>query len=206
MRTAYRNYQCQDTVFEGKIVFMRCRNMTLRADVENHRLRFSCPYGTPVSTIDKTISKALPDLVKKLASRPKPIQGGTAYVLGEKVPFEGDEEAFASCFKREAERYFESRVRLYERIMGVTPPYKVKAKSMKTRLGSNSSRTNTIFISTYMFHFPQEVVDSVVIHELSHHFAMDHSDKFYGVLLKYCPDYDNLRKRIIAHKYGKDNL
>ena len=122
------------------------------------------------------------------------------------MPFEGDEEAFASCFKREAERYFESRVRLYERIMGVTPPYKVKAKSMKTRLGSNSSRTNTIFISTYMFHFPQEVVDSVVIHELSHHFAMDHSDKFYGVLLKYCPDYDNLRKRIIAHKYGKDNL
>ena len=101
MRTAYRNYQYQDTVFEGKIVFMRCRNMTLRADVENHRLRFSCPYGTPVSTIDKTISKALPDLVKKLVSRPKPIQGGTACK-------QGGLSKLAICTKSE----FQSRARM----------------------------------------------------------------------------------------------
>jgi predicted metal-dependent hydrolase len=36
---------------------------------------------------------------------------------------------------------------------------------------------------------PQEVIDSVVVHELCHRKEMNHSDRFYAEVLRVFPDY-----------------
>ena len=46
-----------------------------------------------------------------------------------------------------------------------------------------------------------EIIDSVIIHELAHHFVYDHSDNFYKVVYKYCPNYDILRKKLIKAEF-----
>ena len=92
------------------------------------------------------------------------------------------------------------RTRYYERLMGVIPPYKVKIKAMKTRFGSNSKQTHTISYASHLYTFSRDILDSLIVHELSHHFFFDHSSRFYSVVYKYYPNYkkDNvkLKKRI----------
>ena len=41
---------------------------------------------------------------------------------------------------------------------------------------------------------PEEVRESVVVHELCHLKEMNHSSRFYEEVYRYCPDYDRLKK------------
>ena len=46
---------------------------------------------------------------------------------------------------------------------------------------------------------PPDVLDSVIVHELCHRVEMNHSKRFYALLYRYYPDYDN------CHKWLKEN-
>ena len=72
---------------------------------------------------------------------------------------------------------------------------------MKSRYGSNNKRSKTITYSLTLMHYSLEIIDSVVVHELTHCFVYDHSDNFYRLLYKYCPDYDKLRKKLIRAEF-----
>lgn len=41
-----------------------------------------------------------------------------------------------------------------------------------------------------LFSFKQEVIDSVIYHELTHLFVLPHNDSFYKILYSYCPKYE----------------
>ena len=94
-----------------------------------------------------------------------------------------------------------SRVRYYEEIMGVYPPYKVVVRNTSTRLGSNSRKTHTISLTFNLIHYNMNVIDSVVVHELAHHFHFDHSKEFYDVVYKYCPEYKKMRSILLKGVY-----
>ncbi|MBQ7243982.1 MAG: M48 family metallopeptidase, partial [Bacilli bacterium] len=49
--------------------------------------------------------------------------------------------------------------------------------------------------------FHPSIIDSVVVHELAHHYQFDHSKKFYDIVYRYCPDYDKLRKKLIHDQF-----
>lgn len=88
------------------------------------------------------------------------------------------------------------RHRFYENTMGIKKPYKVKLRKMTTRYGSNSSATHSITYSMVLMHYSEDVIDSIIIHELAHEFVRNHSKKFYDVVYKYCPNYKVLNKRL----------
>ncbi len=89
-----------------------------------------------------------------------------------------------------------SRTRYFENLMKVSKPYKVKIKKMRTRLGSNSSKTHTIYYADHLFYYSIDILDSLVVHELSHDFVKNHSEDFYKVVYKYCPNYKKVNNKL----------
>ena len=122
--------------------------------------------------------------------------------IGDIITFvsnETKEELIDTCITLYS-KYMIDRTRYYESLMGVTPPYRIKIKKMKSRFGSNSKKTHTISYASHLFSYSNDILDSLIVHELAHHFAFDHSKNFYSIVYKYCPNYkkDNikLKKRI----------
>ncbi|MBR3806391.1 MAG: M48 family metallopeptidase [Clostridia bacterium] len=63
----------------------------------------------------------------------------------------------------------------------------------KTRFGACSSKGN-ISYSYRIIDYPEEAIDYVVVHELSHLVEMNHSPRFYKVVESVLPDYKERRK------------
>ena len=79
------------------------------------------------------------------------------------------------------------------------PPLALSAA--RTRWGSCSLKTG-IRLNWRLIHFPPDIVDYVVAHELSHLREMNHSPRFWAVVAQLYPDYQTARgelKRLAAH-------
>ena len=76
------------------------------------------------------------------------------------------------------------------------------------KIGPLSKRFDRSYDELYMreksfesaeFHLMKESIDKidyVIIHELSHLVYFDHSNKFWSVVGKYCPNYKQIRKEM----------
>ena len=155
----------------------------------------------------KSLNGMLEKLVKKVVDNYFASNG--VYILGELVDLSdgfftlngkkylfGNKEMFYTKMKKISKPLLEERVRYYSKIMNVKTNYKVSVKSMKTRYGSNSSRTKTIALNIILIHYSLDIIDSVVIHELAHDFQRNHSKKFYDVVYRYCPNYNLLDRKL----------
>jgi len=76
---------------------------------------------------------------------------------------------------------------------------RVFIRSQKTRWGSCSSKNN-INLNMNLLHLPSELVDYVLLHELTHTKVKDHSPNFWDELETVCPDAKKKRRRL--KKYG----
>lgn len=86
----------------------------------------------------------------------------------------------------------ETRFREYERKMDIPIKYNLKLKNTKTRYGSNSKKTNTIYLSYILFPYDLDIVTSTIIHELAHYYVFNHSKEFYKVINKYFKEYKKM--------------
>lgn len=96
------------------------------------------------------------------------------------------EEQINELVKR-ANDYIPKRVSYYAEIIGVGYN-KVNCKPLRSKWGSCSSKGNLSFNCLLML-TPDEVIDSIVVHELCHRLEMNHSGSFYANVLKTYPDY-----------------
>jgi predicted metal-dependent hydrolase len=91
-------------------------------------------------------------------------------------------------YKEKALQIFDNRLKKYSQIMKVE--FKdFKLSNAKTRWGSCSS-LKTINLSWRLIMAPIEVIDYVVIHELTHLLQMNHSSKFWNIVAKIQPNYN----------------
>ena len=88
------------------------------------------------------------------------------------------------------------RTELYEQAMNISPYYDVKLRKKNTNYGVNSRRTHTITYNIFLVHFSLEIIDSVIVHELAHHYYFDHSSKFYNVVYNYYPNYKEVHHKL----------
>ena len=89
------------------------------------------------------------------------------------------------------------KVAYYARLMGVTYG-RITIRNQKTRWGSCSREGNLNFNCLLMM-APPEVLDYVVVHELSHRLEMNHSAMFWAQVEKVIPDYREKRKWLKEH-------
>ncbi len=190
---------------------MRFRRITLRYKNEKFIV------NAPLFSLDKTILKFVEDKKEKLIlnyNKKLPYDEKGIYILGEYIPFnEGfikindkfylykDIKTFYKNVKKEYFDFFNSRLKLYEKIMGVNIPYNLRIKEVSSIFGSNSYSTHSITLSAKLIHFSVELIDSVIIHELAHHFYRDHSKNFYSVVKKHCLNYNECRNKLIHGVY-----
>ena len=96
------------------------------------------------------------------------------------------EEEIKSFIKK-AKAEIPKRVEFYAEKIGVTYN-RITIRCQHTRWGSCSSKGNLNF-NCLLVLLPDEVIDSVIVHELCHRKQMNHSAKFYEEVEKVFPEY-----------------
>ena len=97
----------------------------------------------------------------------------------------------------EAMRVIPPKVRHYAERLGVTYG-RITIRNQKTRWGSCSAEGNLNFNCLLML-APEDVLDSVIVHELCHRLEMNHSARFYEAVYRVFPDYDRCQKWLKEH-------
>lgn len=163
------------------------------------------PFFTSNDYINKCVDELIDSLIKNKRGRSKYYNEEGIYIFGEFVKFDcnfvkvfghnilfTDIDDFYKKISKYVVPYFVSLTRKYEEIMGINEPYKVTVKDMDTLYGCNHGRSHMISYNIQLIHFSEEILTTVVVHELAHHFAMNHQKEFYDVVYKYSPNYDEL--------------
>lgn len=205
--TIYKNKNYEIEVHKD----IRYRRITLR--YKNEKFIVNAPLFSSNTLILKFVEEKKEKLIKNFNNK-LPYDEKGIYILGNYTLFnEGfielngkfylfkDLNNFYKCAKKEYYNFFLLRLRHYEEVMGINVPYSLKIKIVSSIFGSNSYSTHSIALSIKLIHFSIELIDSVIIHELAHHFYRDHSKNFYGVINKYCLNYNECRKKLIHGVY-----
>ena len=98
---------------------------------------------------------------------------------------------------RKAADYIPGRVNYYADMLGESYG-RVTIRCQRTRWGSCSTKRNLNFNCLLMLTAP-DIIDSVVVHEVCHLREMNHSKRFYELVLGLYPDYYR------CDKWLKDN-
>jgi len=108
------------------------------------------------------------------------------------------EKLVTQWYRREAERVFAECVAHYAPLMQVQPA-QLKLSSARTQWGSCTSR-GVVRLNWHLVKMPLHLIDYVVVHELAHLVEMNHSDAFWKVVERACPDYAQHRAEL--KRYG----
>ena len=209
---AKTTYVLDGQEYEVIITYKRIRNIHFRFDGEKYLV--SCPRRVSSSMIKSGLDK----YARKLRDRnPKNQAFGENYVylFGHRIPvtYPGsislkdetkiafkDKDDLIKKMRKVFLNYMQARTEAFANSMKC-PHYNVKVRQMKSRYGSNNKAKKTITYSLTLIHYSAAIIDSVVVHELAHCFVYNHSDSFYRVVYKYCPEYDKLRKKLIRAEF-----
>ncbi len=94
-----------------------------------------------------------------------------------------------SYLKEQARKIIPELVEHYANLIGVSYG-KITIKSQKSRWGSCSNKGNLNFNFLLML-MPDDIINSIIAHEVCHLKEMNHSKNFYALVLNICPNYKN---------------
>ena len=144
-------------------------------EIKDGELVIRAPYFAPKREIERFARNNISWIEKKIAAME---------ILEGVEPL--TEEEIKSLMK-EAKKTIPPRVAFYAERIGVTYG-RISIRCQKTRWGSCSAEGNLNFNFLLML-APQEVMDSVIVHELCHRIEMNHSQRFYSEVTRAFPDY-----------------
>ena len=105
-------------------------------------------------------------------------------------------EEIPQIIKKYSLEIIKQEVRKYEKIMNIPFEYEIKITNMRSCSGKNYYKKKLLTFDQSLIHFSIEIIDAIVVHELSHYFYQDHSKNFYNIVLQYCPSYRKLIKKL----------
>jgi hypothetical protein len=92
--------------------------------------------------------------------------------------------------------YIEERIIYYLTYQFDLDMPKIEIKHYKGRWGSCYYRENRVTFNLSLIHLDKELIDYVIVHELTHFLQANHSALFYKEIAKRMPDYKNRIKRL----------
>jgi predicted metal-dependent hydrolase len=102
--------------------------------------------------------------------------------------------------KQQAPDILLPRIKHWSAIMDLYPS-RVTFRRARTRWGSCSSR-NALSLNTHLLMLPEALMDYVIVHELAHIRHKNHSKRFWDLVEKYLPKWQQMRKSIrVYEKY-----
>lgn len=214
MKTLLLDYYYQFQHYQVLITYKRMRNITYRYDASKNLFKVSAPIFTTQKKILYHLDQFAPSLLKKAHYRRSPFDNNNVYIFGKITPYIfgsknkvyldhlefKNKEDINKLLKKILLSYVVPRVKYYEDLFNISH-YKVSVKNMRTRHGSNSQRTRRLSFATTLVHYKYDVIDSVIIHELTHDKFFDHSKNFYNYLYEKCPRYKEYKKALDETNY-----
>ena len=102
------------------------------------------------------------------------------------------------CLKKESEQLIPKRLEFFANKYNFAYS-DVKIKQLKSRWGSCNNLQQITF-SLYLIQLPWELIDYVILHELTHTKVLAHGPIFWNELKKYIPDAKELKKQVNQYK------
>lgn len=99
--------------------------------------------------------------------------------------------------KKTAAAYFKRRLPVLAKQMGVAYG-RIKVRNQKTRWGSCSSGSQ-LNLNWRLVHWPQPIIDYLLVHELAHLKHPNHSPQFWQLVAEHDPDYQDHRRFLKKH-------
>lgn len=103
-------------------------------------------------------------------------------------------------YKSRAQNIIEERVAVHARRMGDVPS-QIRIRSPRRLWGSCHPVKRVVHFNWKLVMAPLEVLDYVVVHELSHMKVADHSRRFWSVVERFCPEHRNHKKWLRQNAY-----
>ncbi len=175
------------TVFEYQIrVSKRAKNMRLSVQSDG-TIIVSKPKLVPNSFVTKFVERHTDWIEKRLE-----------YIKNHPAPLLG--KLTVKDYKAHKEL---ARALGYERTQFYARKYgfafgAIRIGNQKGRWGSCSKRGNLNFNYKIVF-LPKELQDYIIIHEVCHLKEHNHSDRFWSLVAKECPDWKTLRKGLTRY-------
>lgn len=154
---------------------------TLSLCVKDCQVIVKAPYGTKKSKIESLVLSHTDWILKHLEKQKR---------KSEKIDSLTEERV--KELKKQAKQIIPQRVAYYANIMGLKYG-RITITSARKRFGSCSSKGNLAFSYLLML-YPEEAIDYVVVHELSHLIELNHSKNFYRIVENILPDYKERAK------------
>ncbi len=173
----------ENEVIKYKIIRKPIKHLYL--EVKEDFVEVRCNKFVDEEYIKKFILKHKNLILKKLDKK--------HYFLGEAVEKEVD-------YKKETPKIVLPLVEKYSKIMELKPS-KISFRFNKSRWGSCSSK-NSIIFNYYLAKLPVDLIEYVVIHELSHIKHKHHQKPFWDEVAKILPDVKEKRKKL--RKFEKE--
>jgi len=188
----------------------RIKNIYFRID-DNLNIIVTCPKFVSDKEIDKLLNdniKALEKMYKRAVDHS--IKEDKIYYLGEKleyiyykkvmidnnIAYGPSIEAVNEYLEKHSLEVFQRRLDLYIDEFSNLPRFRLRVRKMKTRWGVCNKGSMTVTLNTLLIHKRVDLIDYVIVHELSHFEHMDHSAAFWACVGEHYPNYKNARKEL----------
>lgn len=180
-------------------------------------------YALPWHT-DRQIVELVRRAVKKREDfhldRPFYVPGESMFLLGKRLPVvhgkDDGREAFfvrSNCkdpivpYKARFLDYLSKRVPELAKTMGLdVSSFRYRTGLFLTYYGCCFPTRKQIKFDYRLFAYRPEIIDSVIIHELTHLYEKGHNERFYKILHLYCPDYDRLQGLLVRGDFEGERL
>jgi predicted metal-dependent hydrolase len=114
------------------------------------------------------------------------------------LPPDADSEQLSNAVKawmqNHARRVFSERLAIYCPRLGVEPT-RWRLSSARTRWGSCAA-DGSIRLNWRLVHFPIDIVDYVIVHELAHLREMNHGPRFWATVQSLLPEFESARRQL----------
>lgn len=205
------NFEYENKSYPIKVIRKSNKNTYVR--FKNGEIVVTTSYFVTNNQIKKILSENIEFLKKVVAKEEKNKEKATKiYILDNEFSiiisnslneidyknhkiYAKDLKQVDKLIKRETEKIFLSRLEYNYNLFQEKIPFpSLTIRKMSTRWGVCNRKLKRVTLNSLLIRYPLEVLDYVIIHELSHFVHFDHSKAFWTEVSKYSPKYKEIRK------------
>ena len=100
---------------------------------------------------------------------------------------------FEKFYRQNLQQILQELSKKWQEILQIEANF-IGIKKMRTRYGSCNARQKNIWISLNLIHYPIECIEYVLLHEFIHFFEQNHGKKFYALMHKFMPNWQDYQR------------
>ena len=111
--------------------------------------------------------------------------------------FYNDDKSLEKWLKKQTENIFNDLYLKQYNLFHENIDYpKLRIRKMTTRWGVANKKSNTVTLNSLLIKYNEDIINFVIIHELSHFVHFNHSKKFWTLVEQYDKNYKKHRKEL----------